>query len=143
MGFFDFFKRNSRKKQIRSIISTYYGGDWQYFVWNYANNIYNIPEVRIAIEKISNIFSSIPVYHKRVDKNGNVTYMEDATSRVLNYMPNPLQNSNQFFKNIVTQLFVENNAFIEPIFDTKSGALLQLFPLPSKRFKFELNKGNN
>ena len=50
MGLFDFLKRDRKQKEIRSIISNYYGGDWKYFVWNYANQIYDIPEVRTAIE---------------------------------------------------------------------------------------------
>ena len=72
MGFFDFLRRNRKQKEIRSIISNYYGGDWKYFVWNYANQIYDIPEVRTAIEKVADIFSCVPIWHKRVDKEGNV-----------------------------------------------------------------------
>lgn len=137
MGLFDIFRRNKEKKQIRSIISNYYGGDWRYFVWNYANQIYDIPEVRIAIEKISDIFSSIPIYHKRIEKDGTVRYLSDPTERILNYKPNALQNKSQFIKNVVTQLFVENNCFIEPIFDSSSGDLKALYPLPNKNFKLD------
>lgn len=140
MGLFDIFRRNKEKKQIRSIISNYYGGDWRYFVWNYANNIYNIPEVRIAIEKISDIFSTIPIYHKRIDKNGTVSYLSDPTERILNYKPNPLQNKSQFIKNVITQLFVENNCFVEPIFDVSSGDLKALYPLMNRNFKFDTSQ---
>lgn len=142
MGLFDIFKRNREKKQIRSIIRNYYGGDWRYFVWNYSQQIYDIPEVRIAIEKISDIFSSIPIYHKRIDRNGVVKYFSDTTERILNYKPNPLQNKTQFIKNIITQLFLENNCFVEPIFDTMSGDLKALYPLPNKNFKFEIADNN-
>ena len=38
-------------------------------------------------------------------------------NKILNYKPNPLQNKTQFIKNVVTQLFLENNCFIEQIFD--------------------------
>ena len=143
MGFIDkvkkFFTRSS-KKQVANIINRYYGGDWQYFVWNYANQIYNIPEVKCAIEKIADIFSSVDIYNERVDKIGNVTYIEDATLRVLKYKPNPLQNSTQFYKNVITKLLLDNNVFIEPVFDT-SGNLKALYPLPTKAF--QLSKDNN
>ena len=142
MGLFDIFRRNKEKKQIRSIIRNYYGGDWRYFVWNYANNIYNIPEVRIAIEKISDIFSSMPIYHKRIDKDGVIKYLPDTTERILNYKPNPLQNKSQFIKNVITQLLLENNCFVEPIFDNETGALKSLYPLPNTRFEFETNASN-
>ena len=133
MGLFDFFKRNRKQKQIRSIISNYYGGDWKYFVWNYANQIYDIPEVRTAIEKVADIFSSIPIYHKRIDKNGHITYLDDTTTRVLNFKPNPLQNGTQLIKNIVTDLFLNSDVFVEPIFDYQTGKLQQLYPLPARK----------
>lgn len=143
MGFFDIFKRNSKQKQLKNIISTYYGGDWKYFVWNYAQQIYDIPEVRTAIEKISDVFASMPIYHKVVNKNdGSIQYKDDSTSRVLNYKPNPLQNGTQFIKNVVTQLLVESNAFIEPIFDYETGKLQHLYPLPNRVFKFETDNNN-
>lgn len=142
MGLFDFFKRKRKGKQLRSLINNFYGGNWDYFVWNYANQIYNIPEVRTAIEKISDIFSSMPIYHKRIEKNGNVVYLEDATERVLNYQASPLQNSPQFFKNAVTQLLLESNLFIEPVFDSMNGKLKQMYVLPNKNFKFSMNNSN-
>ena len=142
MGLFDFLKRNKKQKEIRSIISNYYGGDWKYFVWNYANQIYDIPEVRTAIEKVSDIFSCVPIWHKRVNKNGSVDYLEDATARVLTCQPNPLQNGSQFIKNLITDLLVQNDAFAEPIFDNKTGYLSQLYPLPVRNKQFTL-EGNN
>lgn len=137
MGFWQnvgnlFTRSKKTNKELKDVIIKTYNGDWRYFLWNYANQIYDIPEVRTAIEKISDIFASIPVYHKRLDSNGEVTYMEDATSRILNYKPNPLQNSSQFIKTVVTNLLIYNNAFVEPVFDTESGKLRQLYPLPFK-----------
>lgn len=144
MGFWQnvgkLFTRNKKtSNQLRDVIVKNYGGDWRYFVYNYANNIYNIPEVRTAIETISNIFASIPIYHKRLDKNGQVTYLEDATSRVLNYYPNPLQNATQFIKTVVTDLLLYNNAFVEPVFDSESGKLTQLYPLPFKNAELSVD----
>ena len=134
--------RRSKKtnKQLQDVIVKTYGGDWRYFVYNYANNIYNIPEVRTAIEKVSDIFASIPIYHKRLDKNGQVTYMEDATSRVLNYCPNPLQNSTQFIKTVVTDLLLYNNAFVEPVFDAENGKLSQVYPLPYRKPELSVDR---
>ena len=142
MGLLDFLKRSKKQKEIRSIISNYYGGDWKYFVWNYANQIYDIPEVRTAIEKVADIFSCVPIWHKRINKNASVDYLEDATARVLTYQPNPLQNGTQFIKNLVTDLLVQNDAFAEPIFDNKTGYLSQLYPLPIRNKQLSL-EGNN
>lgn len=151
MGVIDFFKKTfSRQKQdklgeqdkfdreVRSIIQNFYGGNYQYFVWNYANQIYNIPEVRSAIEKISDIFSSMPIYHRRTDKNGYSTYINDATIRVLTYKSNVAQNGSQFIKEAVTRLLLDNNVFIEPLFDTRSGALRSIYVIPSQYFRIEM-----
>lgn len=144
MGVFDkikgLFTRSDKKKQVKDIINTYYGGNWQYFVWNYANQIYKIPEVKCAIEKIADIFSSVDIYNERVDKNGNVQYLEDTTMRVLKYKPNPLQNATQFYKNVITKLLLDNNVFIEPVFDM-TGNLKALYPLPTR--SFQLSMDNN
>lgn len=143
MGFFSWIK-NRRKdaqlsKQVRSIVTNYYGGDYRYFAWNYANQIYNIPEVRSAIEKIADIFSSMPIYHRRTDKNGYTSYLHDNTARVLNYKANPAQNSSQFIKEAITRLLLDNNVFIEPIFDSYNGYLKSIYVLPSKKFNFEIS----
>jgi HK97 family phage portal protein len=142
MGFLDFLKRNKKQKEIRSIIQNYYGNNWEYFVWNYANNIYSIPEVKICVEKIADIMSTVPIYHKRINKDGSVEYIEDATTRVLTYQPNPLQNGTQFIKNLITDLLINGEAFAEPIFDNKTGYLSQIYPLPVKNKQFTL-EGNN
>lgn len=143
MGLLDFLKRNRKQKEIRSIISNYYGGDWKFFVWNYAQNIAEIPEVKIACEKVSDIMSAVPIWHKRINKNGSIDYLEDATARVLTYQPNPLQNGSQFIKNLITDLLINGEAFAEPIFDNKTGYLSQLYPLPvrNKQFTLENNQG--
>lgn len=145
MGVFDkikgLFTRSDKKKQVQDIINTYYGGNWQYFVWNYANQIYNIPEVKCAIEKIADIFSSVDIYNERVDKNGNVQYLEDATNRILKYKPNPLQNATQFYKNVITKLLLDNNVFIEPVFDM-TGNLKALYPLPTRNFQLSMDNND-
>ena len=145
MGVFDkikgLFTRSDKKKQVKDIINTYYGGNWQYFVWNYANQIYKIPEVKCAIEKIADIFSSVDIYNERVDKNGNIQYLEDSTMRVLKYKPNPLQNATQFYKNVITKLLLDNNVFIEPVFDM-SGNLKALYPLPTRNFQLSMDNND-
>lgn len=145
MGVFDkiksLFTRSDKKKQVQNLINTYYGGNWQYFVWNYANQIYKIPEVKCAIEKIADIFSSVDIYNERVDKNGNIQYLEDATNRILKYKPNPLQNATQFYKNVITKLLLDNNIFIEPVFDM-TGNLKALYPLPTRNFQLSMDNND-
>ena len=137
MGFLDIFKR--KKPELRTIIKEYYGGNIGLFARSYASKIYDIPEVRTAIECFADIFSSIPKYVERVDRSGNITYIDNQMSRVINLRANPLQNSTQFWKDVVTRLMLENNVFIEPIWDMTTGNLKHLYLLPTDSFEFELN----
>jgi HK97 family phage portal protein len=132
---------NWRKKgwELRTIIKEYYGGNISWFAHHYASNIYDIPEVRTAIECFSEIFSTIPKYVERVDKNGNIAYFDTPTSRVLNLKANPLQNATQFWKEFITRLMLHNNVFVEPIFDRSTGELKALYVLPHDVSEFELS----
>lgn len=147
MGFLDNFieKRSAKRKAkaYQTVIKTLYGNDLRWFITNYAENMYSIPEVRTAIEKIAEIFSTIPIYHKIVYPDGYVKYekLNDNINYVLSLKPSPLQNATAFWQNCVTRLLLKNNLFIEPIYDT-DGQLVQLYPLPYSRFNFELNKDN-
>jgi len=143
MGFLDNIRnRFGRKNELRTIIKEYYGGSFDLFARSYASKIYDIPEVRTAIECFADIFSSIPKYVERVDKNGNITYVENRMSKVLNLRANPLQNAPQFWKNVVTRLMLDNNVFIEPVFDGSTGELKQLYVLPQDVFEFGLSGEN-
>lgn len=138
-AFKKFFRRGRGKEaQLRSIIHEYYGDNVGWFAFNYANNIYSIPEVRTAIETFSDIFSTIPKYFERKDKNGYIQYFEHAADKVINLKPNPLQNATQFWKNVITTLLLNNNVFIEPTFDTRTGDLKYLYVLPKDQFDFTL-----
>jgi HK97 family phage portal protein len=133
------FSRIKKRRELRTIIKEYYGGDIGWFARSYASSIYDIPEVRTAIECFSDIFSTIPKYIERVDRNGNITYFETQASRVLTLKANPLQNATQFWKDVTNRIMLDNNVFIEPIFDNSTGELKQLYVLPRDNFAFELS----
>lgn len=126
------------RMQLRTIITDMYGGNVGLFARTYASSIYNIPEVRTAIETYSNIFSTIPRYFERIDKNGNITYFENSADKVINLKPNPLQNATQFWKNLVTEVMLYNNAFVKPSWDPRTGQLKSLFVLPHMQHEFNV-----
>ena len=108
---------------IRSILMEYYGGNVGWFAYSYASSMYNIPSVRTAIQTFADIFSTIPRYIERVDKEGHVEYFETAESRVINMRANHLQNATQFWVNLITALMLHSNVFVEPVFGQKSGRM--------------------
>lgn len=137
------FNRNKNKKvMLRTIVKEIYGNNPFLFARTYADKIYDIPEVRTAIECFADIFSSIPKYVERINKNGNIDYYENQMSKVLTLRANPLQNATQFWKNTITRLLLNNNVFVEPVFDFSTGNLDSIYVLPKDNFKFELN-GNS
>lgn len=127
-----------KRMQLRTIITDMYGGNVGLFAYTYASSLYNIPEVRTAIESYADIFSIIPRYFERIGKDENITYLENAASRVINLKPNPLQNAAMFWKNLVTELMLYNNVFVEPSWDIRSGQLESLYVLPHMQHEFNL-----
>jgi HK97 family phage portal protein len=141
LGILDIFRRKKDKgAELRTMIKDYYGNNLSYFTWNLASNIYNIPEVRNAIESFVSIFSTIPIWHKRINKDGNVEYYDnDNLKKILTLKPNPLQNATQFWNSVITDLLLYNNVFIEPVFNYENGYLKYLYILPNKSFQFDIN----
>ena len=127
-----------KREELRTIIHEYYGNNVGWFAYNYASNIYQIPEVRTAIQSFAEIFSIIPKYFERKDKEGNVTYLEGEEDRVINVRANPLQNASQFWVNLITSLMLYSNVFVEPRFSPRTGRLSQLYVLPHDFYDFKL-----
>lgn len=136
------FTREKTNKKLMTLIREYYGDNVNYFAWNYAQNIYSIPEVRTAIETFAEIFATVPKYFIKKDKEGHVQYYENNMTRVLTVKPNPLQNATQFWVDLATRVLLHSNAFVEPSFDPKSGELVSLYVLPQMSFQFELTGEN-
>lgn len=124
-----------RKRQVRSMIKTLYGGSPAYFLYNYVQNIYNIPEVRTAISLFGKIVSTVPIWHERESKDGEVEFF---TNEVLSLQANPVQNASQFWEEVTTRYFLNNNVFIEPVWDNATGKLKHLYVLPINYGGFEI-----
>ena len=152
MGFFEDFRLKRARRilakhkdyETRSIIKEYFGNNYNRFLWSYATSIDKIPEVRTAINTIAEYFSIMPIYHKIKTDDGNVQKVNkssDDINYVLGQKPNKFQNSIQFWQSCITQLLLNNNLFIEPIWGI-DGRLKELFPIPYTNFEFE-EIGNN
>lgn len=137
MGIFR--RRKDTGKKVQYIIKEYYGGDVSSFVYTYASSIYSIPEVRTAIETMADIFATIPIYHKKQNKDGSAIYLEDDIYRTLSLKPNELQNASQFWKTTITQYLLNSNIFIEPVYGYR-GELKAIYPLPLKYFDLILDE---
>jgi len=104
----------------------------------FVRSIYNLPEIRTAINTVAEIISTVPIWRKRVDnQTGEVDYVEDEIHNLLNYSPNIVQNKSQFFSFIVTKFLLNNAVAIEIVYEDIVVAgevvgkkIIGLFPMP-------------
>ena len=94
-----------------------------------SRTIFNIPEVRTAINKISETFATMPVWRKKITRStGEVDYLNDRVDYILNISPNPLQTKTQFWNYIINKLLLNNSVAIDIIYN--EAGLRYLMPLP-------------
>lgn len=134
MGFFryvtDYFKRD--KVTATKVIDLLNKG---VSIMGIGRDLYNIPEVRTAINFIAEKIGSIPFYHVRADTQGNIELINDRFQFVLAVRTNPYQSPQVFWTYVATRLLLANNVFIMPDWDDK-GNLRALYPLPFTQYKF-------
>ncbi|RED54789.1 phage portal protein [Cohnella lupini] len=105
-----------------------------------GKDLYNIPEVRTAINFIAEKVGSVPFYHARADNDGNVTQLNDHVQYVLSVRANPYQSPQVFWTYAITRLMLANNVYIFPDWDD-NGNLRALFVLPFTQHTFEEKEG--
>ena len=94
-----------------------------------TRTVFNIPEIRTAINTVSETFATIPIYRKRKDNaTGEVEYINDRIDYVLNLSPNPYQTKTQFWNFIITKLLLNNAAAVQIVYDDIG--IRSLVPLP-------------
>ncbi|MED4599879.1 phage portal protein [Paenibacillus validus] len=101
----------------------------------FGRDLYNIPEVRTAINFIAEKVGSIPFYHARADNNGNIEMVNDRVQYVLTVRTNPYQSPQVFWTYVTTRLLLNNNVFIMPDWGD-AGQLRALYVLPFSQFEF-------
>lgn len=128
MGFFgyvaDYFKRD--KLTVTRLINLLNQGTP---IISISNDIYNIPEVRTAINFIAEKVGSVPFYHIRADTEGNMSLINDRMNFILTVRTNPYQGPQVFWTHVIARVLLTNNCFIMPDWD-ESGNLRALYPLP-------------
>ncbi len=106
-----------------------------YSLMQINRRLYDIPEVRTAINFVAEKIGSIPFYHARADTEGNVSQINDRFNYVLTIRTNPYQGPQVFWTHVITTLLLTNNSFIMPDWD-ESGKLVALYPLPFTQYEF-------
>lgn len=142
MGFIryvaDYFQSKSDKVTVARVIDLLNRGAP---LVSFGKDLYNIPEVRTAINFIAEKIGSVPFYHVRNDNTGNVDLVYDRLQYVLTVRTNPFQGPQVFWTYVITRLMLSNNVFIMPYWDD-NGNIVALYTLPFTQFEFTQDEEN-
>ncbi len=96
---------------------------------DFGNNISASDVVKICIDRIATHAAKLkPRYVKNLD-NSSVVEKKGSLAYLLKYEPNPLMTPHDFIYRVVTLLYLNNNAFIYPVYDESSYKLKALYPI--------------
>ncbi len=128
MSLFDIFKRKKKVVAPINYDAQLFKSTLNLFT-DFGDNINASDIVKICIDRIATHTAKLkPRYVKTQDdktvqeKKGNLAYL-------LKYQPNPLMSPYDFIYRIVTLLYLNNNAFVYPIYDPLTYELKELWPL--------------
>lgn len=112
-----------------------------YSLMQISSDLYNIPEIRTAINFIAEKVACIPFRHCREDSQGNVETLKDRLDYVLRIRTNPKQGPQIFITQAITQALLYNNSYIMPEWDDV-GKLkwLHIMPFTQAQYGFENGK---
>lgn len=106
-----------------------------YSLMQINRQLYDIPEVRTAINFVAEKMGSVPFYHIRADTEGNMEMINDSYQYVLTVRTNKFQGPQVFWTHITTMYLIKNNAFALPEWNS-NGTLAAIYPLPFSSFEF-------
>ena len=105
----------------------------------FGREIYDVPEIRNAVNKVAEKVAMIPFDHVRQDTKGKKDTVFSSIHYVLTVRPNRYQTPTAFKTCMVTRLYLNNNAFVLPEWDGK-GNLTALWPLPFTRCEYKTDR---
>lgn len=88
-----------------------------YSLMQISNDLYNIPEIRTAINFIAEKVACVPFRHIREDPEGNISKVRGRLDYVLKVRTNPKQGPQVFFTQAITNTLLYNNCYIMPEWD--------------------------
>lgn len=110
-----------------------------YSLMQISGDLYNIPEVRTAINFIAEKAASVPLYHIREDEEGNITNVNDKINFALTVRMNQKQGPQVFWTEAFTRALLYNNNFILPEW-TEKGEIFRYHILPFYLHEFITDK---
>ena len=95
---------------------------------SFGTNISKSDVVKIAIDRIASQCAKLKPRYIKKENNKTVTEKSGSLSFILKHRPNEIMTPYQFIYKVITTLFIEDNAFIYPMFGS-NGELKGIYPL--------------
>ncbi len=128
MGIFNIFKRKKKVVAPIDYDASLYKSTLDIFT-DFGNNINASDVVKICIDRIATHSAKLKPRYVKTEDNETVQEKKGSLAYLLRYQPNPLMTPFDFIYRIVTLLYLNNNAFVYPVYDYETYELKELWPL--------------
>ena len=128
MGLFDIFKRKKKVIEPLNYDAQVFRSTLNLFQ-DFGNNINASDVVKICIDRIATHAAKLKPRYVKTEDDKTVQEKKGNISFLLKFQPNPLMSPFDFIYRVVTLLYLNNNAFIYPVYDYETYELQALYPL--------------
>lgn len=127
MGLFDIFKRKKKVVAPMNYDASIYKSTLNLFT-DFGDNINASDVVKICIDRIATHSAKLKPRYVKTEDNETVQEKKGNLAYLLKFQPNPLMTPYDFIYRVVTLLYLNNNAFIYPVYD-ENYDLKELWPI--------------
>jgi len=128
MGLFDIFKRKKKVVAPVDYDARLFKSTLNLFT-DFGDNINASDIVKICIDRIATHSAKLKPRYVRTQDDKTVQEKSGTIAYLLKFQPNPLMTPYDFIYRIVTLLYLNNNAFVYPVYDRNTYELKELWPL--------------
>jgi len=103
---------------------------------DFSGDAYDSDVVRAAVDAIARNAAKLrPKHIRRV--NGEVQHKNSYIEKLLAVRPNPYMDAYSFYYKVITQLYMQNNAFIFVDWDRLTGNIRSFYPINASTVEFQ------
>ena len=128
MGLFDIFKRKKKVVEPISYDASLFRTTLNLFQ-DFGDNINASDIVKICIDRIATHSAKLKPRYVKTEDDKTVQEKKGSIAYLLKFQPNPLMTPFDFIYKIVTLLYLNNNAFVYPVYDSETYELKELWPI--------------
>ena len=128
MGLFDMFKRKKKVVAPINYDAQLFKSTLNLFT-DFGDNINASDVVKICIDRIATHAAKLKPRYVKTQDDQTVQERKGNLAFLLKFQPNPLMTPFDFIYRVVTLLYLNNNAFIYPVYDYETYELKELWPL--------------